>query len=332
MGEMVCAKMEDYEKIQRFLEDAYGHSYNLFPNAYPMVWRKETTDYRHIYLIREEKRIVSLVRFFPLDLILGPVSVKVAGIGGVSTLPSARGKGYMNQLMKHAVARMKEEGFPVSILWGDRHRYQTFGYENAGKTLNLTITQRGLHKAGVKPVFPQRYFGQEDLLVKIIAAYEKNPYRKIRAKKEYTLLYQKPGLLLFSAGDDKNFGYLALSGESGRNGCVEFGGSAPTILEIAGYVMERFGLFSLNFFFPEKSVIPEPILQAASEWTMTSSGMVKIVELEKTLSLFTAQSEKGKIPDIASLKTLTETEQTSVLFGTLSESPFNIFFWPLDHI
>ena len=332
MEKTLSAEPKDYEEIQRFLEDAYGHSYNYFPNTYPTVWRKETTDYHHIYLIREEERIVGLVRLFPLDLTLGPVSVKVAGIGGVATSPSVRGKGYMNQLMKYATARMKEEGFPVSILGGDRHRYQTFGYENAGKTLNLTITQRGLHKAGVKPVFPQRYFGQEDLLVKIIAAYEKNHYRKIRTKEEYTLLYQKPGLLLFSAGDDKDFGYLALSGELGRNGCVEFGGSAPTILGIAEYVMGHFGLSFLNFFFPEKSVIPEPILQSASEWNITSSTMLKIVNLEKTVSLFAAQSEKGKIPDIASLKTITETEQVSALFGTLPGSPFNIFLWLLDHV
>jgi len=332
MEKILGAEPKDYEEIQRVLEDAYGHSYNYFPNACPTVWRKETTDYRHTYLIREEKKIVSLIRLFPLDLILGPISVKAAGIGGVASSPSARGKGYMNQLMNYAAARMKKEGFPISVLWGDRHRYRAFGYENAGKTLNLTITQRGLHKAGVKPVFPQKYSGQENLLVKIIAAYEKNHYRKIRTKEGYALLYQKPGLLLFFAGDDKNFGYLALSDKSGRNSCVEFGGSAPTILGIAGYAMERFGLSSLNFFFPEKSIIPEPILQAASEWNIAFSAMLKIVDLEKTISLFTAQSEKGKIPDIYSLKTLPETEQVSVLFGILLESPFNIFLWPLDYI
>lgn len=332
MEKILCAQPKDYEEIQRFLEDAYGHSYNAFPNMYPAVWRKETTDYRHIYLIREEGNIVSLIRLFPLNLILGTVSVKVAGIGGVATSPSVRGKGYMNLLMEHAITRMKEEDFPISILWGDRHRYRTFGYENAGKTINLTVTRRSLHKSGVKPVSPQRYSGQKNLLAKIIAIYEKNPYCKIRTKEEYTLLYQKPGLLLFSAGEGNNFGYLALSGEFAVNGCVEFGGCALTILEIAGYVTERFDLSSLNFSFPEKSVIPAPILQAASGWTTTSSGMVKIVNLEKTISLFAAQSEKGKIPDLTYLKTLSETEQVSTLFGTFPDSHFNIFLWPLDHI
>ncbi|MFH2067848.1 MAG: GNAT family N-acetyltransferase [Candidatus Omnitrophota bacterium] len=332
MEKIVGAETKDYEEIQRFLEDAYGHSRNFFPNTYPAVWQGDTTNYQHVCLIRDEGKIVSLVRLFPLDLALGPVSVKVAGIGSVSTSPSVRGKGLMNRLMEHAIARMKEESFPISILGGDRHRYQAFGYENAGKTLNFTINQRGLRKTGVKPVFPQRYSGQEGLLVKIIAAYEKNYYRKIRTKEEYALLYQKPGLLLFSAGEDTDFGYLALSGESGRNGCVEFGGSARTIMGIAGYVMERFSLSSLTFFFPEKSVIPEPILQTASEWNITSSTMLKIVDPEKTVYLFAPQSEKGKIPDSASLKTLTEVEQVSALFGTLSESPFNIFIWPLDRI
>jgi len=332
LEKILSAEPKDYEEIQRFLEDAYGHSYNYFPNAYPTVWRKETTDYRHTYLIREEKKIVSLVRLFPLDLILGPISVKAAGIGGVASSPSARGKGYMNQLMKYAAARMKEEGFPISVLGGDRHRYQAFGYENAGKTLNLTITQRGFRKAGLKSIIPERYQGEKDLLTKIITSYENHPYRKVRTKEEYVSLYQKPGLLLFCADNGCDFGYLVLSDKSGRNSCVEFGGNSVTILGIAGYAMERFGLSSLNFFFPEKSIIPEPILQAASEWNITSSTMLKIVDLENTVSLFTAQSEKGKIPDIYSLKTLTETEQVSALFGTFPGSPFNIFLWPLDHI
>ncbi len=332
MKKILSAEPKDYEEIQRFLEDAYGHSYNAFSDRYPTVWRKETTDYRHIYLIREEGKIVSLVRLFPLDLILGPVSVKVAGIGGVATSPSVRGKGYMNQLMEHAIARMKKEGFSVSILGGDRHRYRTFGYENAGRTINLTVNRRGLNKTGVNPVFPQRYSGEKALPAKIIDAYEKNHYRKLRTKEEHALLYRKPGLLLFSAGEEKKFGYLALSGEFGRNGCVEFGGSALTIMGIAAYLMERFSIPSLNFFFPEKSAIPTPILQAASNWTIHSSGMVKIVDLEKTVSLFAPQSKKGEIPDIASLKTLPETEQVSALFGALSESPFNIFIWPLDLI
>lgn len=332
MDKILISEPNDYEEIQRFLEDAYGHSYNAFLNMYPTAWQKETTDYRHIYLIKEAGSIVSLVRLFPLNLILGTIPVKVAGIGNVATSPSVRGKGYMNQLMEHAIAKMKEEDFPVSILWGDRHRYRTFGYENAGKTINLTVTRRSLHKSGVKPVSPQRYSGQKNLLAKIIAIYEKNPYCKIRTKEEYTLLYQKPGLLLFSAGDDKDFGYLALSDEHNDNVCVEFGGCALTILKIAGYIMERFELSSLKFSFPEKSVIPEPILQAASDWTITSSGMVKIINLEKTISLFAAQSEKGKIPDLTYLKTLSETEQVSTLFGTFPDSHFNIFLWPLDHI
>ena len=113
---------------------------------------------------------------------------------------------------------------------------------------------------------------------------------------------------------------------------MEFGGCGSTILGIAAYLMERFSLPSLNFFFPEKSALPEQILQAASGWTINSSEMIKIVDLEKTVSLFAPQSEKEKIPDITSLKALPETERVAALFGALSESPFNIFIWPLDLI
>ncbi|MFH0796123.1 MAG: GNAT family N-acetyltransferase [Candidatus Omnitrophota bacterium] len=332
MEKISQAKAEDYEEIQRLLEDAYGHTHNYFSAAYPAVWRKETTDFQHTYLIREGDGIASLVRVFSLDLILGKSRVKAGGIGGVATSPSIRGKGYMSQLMNHAIDQMKEEGFPVSILGGDRHRYRSFGYENAGKTLRLTVTRRGLDKAGIKPIFPQRYFGEPDLLRQIIIAYQQHPYRRKRAEEEYRLIYRKSGLLLFCSGKDQDFGYLALSGEGGREGVVEFGGNAGTILGITRYVMERFGDTPLTFFFPERSAVPEPILKSASDWNVVSTWMLKIIDLEKTISVFLPQTGGSAKPDLAALKFLPEPAQVEALFGTLSGSPFNFFLWPLDCI
>ena len=332
MEKISQARPEDYEEIQRLLEDAYGHTHNYFSTTYPAVWRKETTDFKHTYLIREGDCIASLVRVFPLDLILGKSRVKAGGIGGVATSPSIRGKGYMSQLMNHAIEKMKEEDFPISVLGGDRHRYRNFGYENAGKTLRLTVSRRGLEKSGIKPVFPRRYFGEPDLLRQVIIAYEQHPYRRKRIEEEYRLIYQKPGLLLFCSGEGQDFGYLALSGECGREGVVEFGGNALTILGITRYVMERFGDTPLTLFFPGRSAVPEPIFQSASDWSVVSTWMLKILDLEKTVSVFLLQTGGTAKPDLAALKSLPEPARVEALFGTLSGSPFNLFLWPLDCI
>ncbi|HOL22129.1 MAG TPA: GNAT family N-acetyltransferase, partial [bacterium] len=81
---IVRARPSEYDRIQRFLEDVYGHGFNYFPSAYPSVWERENTDFRNIFVIREDKKIVSLVRIFPLNTVQGGVDVDLAGIGAVS--------------------------------------------------------------------------------------------------------------------------------------------------------------------------------------------------------------------------------------------------------
>jgi len=95
MVRIVRPKPSEYEGLQRFLEDVYGHSFNFFPSAYPSVWKKENTDFKNIFVIKEKNKIVSLVRIFPLRTIQNGVEMNLAGIGAVSTLYSHRGKGYM---------------------------------------------------------------------------------------------------------------------------------------------------------------------------------------------------------------------------------------------
>lgn len=322
------ARPDEYEKILRFLCDAYGGTPEVFSQGYPTVWREETTDFRHIYLICDGDEILSLVRVFPLDMVLGGAKVKVGAIGAVGTLPAARGKGCMSRLMNHAISRMKSEGMCVSILWGYRHRYQNYGYEIAGKTFNLTVERRGLDKTGIAKVVPQTYSGQPELLEKIVAAYETHPYRSLRSQRDWGLAFQRTGVRVFCAGKGRDFGYLAIRGKAR---VMEFGGDERTVLGIADYAMEQLE-FSSVFPFPAKSAIPEAFLRAASFWSITDSGYIRVVDTARTVSLFLDQNRPAAGIDVGALERLSQIEQAEALFGTLWDSPFNIFIWPLDHV
>jgi hypothetical protein len=92
------------------------------------------------------------VGVYPLEVEIHGVRWPIAGIGGVSTLPEARGKGYMTQLLIHAVTVMREQGYVLSWLGGDRQRYNAFGWEVAGQNYELTFTRRSLDRSGVEPV------------------------------------------------------------------------------------------------------------------------------------------------------------------------------------
>ncbi|HNQ35797.1 MAG TPA: GNAT family N-acetyltransferase, partial [bacterium] len=276
----------------------------------------------------DTERIVGLVRIFPLDLRQGPVRLKAAGIGGVATRPELRGRGFMTRLMERALERMRGDGYPVSVLWGDRFRYRRFGYEQAGRTLSLRLTARSLKAAGVTPAPVRRYLGEPGWLDQVRAAYEKHPFRLRRRPGDYRLIFEKPGLFLFGGGRGQDFGYLAVTGR-GAWQPVEFGGRPETVLAVAAGVMERLGTDSLTFSMAAGSDGIEAFQSVAAGWSLSSELMAAVLDLEKTLAIFGRQNPDFK-PDPESLARLDPAGRTRALFGL--DGPYNLFVWRLDSI
>ena len=328
----ICrASKTDYLPMLRFLEDAFGRlAFNYMPLHYPWYWQENNLDYDHVYLIRENAEIVSMVRVLPLELIQGGALIRVGGIGDVGTAPARVGQGYMRQLLNHAIAQMREEQISVSILRGDQHRYQPFGYQTAGKTVMLTITSRGLEKNRIEAVSPTRFLGQNQLLSPMIQAYHAHPFHRIRTAEETRLACQHVELLLFCAGEEEQHGYLGLFNHSGAYTVAEFGGNSTTILRIMAYLMRRLGINTLEFAFPGWNWIPPAMKVAASNWKIVPTCMIKILDLEAALQWLRPQSSEPLSLAVSQLKALPEVEQVDALFGTATNSPFNIFVWPLD--
>jgi predicted GNAT family N-acyltransferase len=286
-------KLSEYDVIQRFLEDVYGHSYGYFPLAYPQVWKKQNTDgFKNTFIIKEKGNIVSLLRIFPLKTIQNGVDVNLAGIGSVSTLYSHRGKGYMTELLQHSFQEMEKQKFPLSVLGGDRHRYGNFGYENGGRVVNVTVSPRGIHRVGIKSLAAKRYGGEKDILSKMIGAYNGLSYRKRRSENDFEEIYTKPGLAVYYTGKGKDFAFIVISATESRDAgkmVFEFAGKSEMIPGILRHLSERFGFASFSLSFPDFSDVPESIISAASNWSVSPGLMIKIVNLKQTLQLFSRQ-------------------------------------------
>ncbi len=291
--ELRLLRQKEYQKTMRFLEDAYGHSSNIFAYAHPAVWGEDTWSPENISVITKDNRIVSLVRLLPLNLIVGEKRIKTGGIGGVATDPEARGKGYMAKLLHYNIKRMKEEGYSLSVLGGDRYRYGNFGWEYGGRQVNLSISSRSLNKAGIKPANRvKRYQGEEDILKKIIQVHEKQPLRVERNKKDYQLHYQKIGTTLYWAESKGNFAYIDLSGECQASQVIEWGGDERIISSIAAYLLNRFGSSSMTFPVPVSKKFPKILFELSAGWSLTIVNSVKIINLKETLKGFLPQIEE----------------------------------------
>lgn len=93
---------------------------------------------------REEGRILGMISAVTGTLKAGGESLKYGYIGTVSAHPYHRGRGIMKRLMADTLQRLREEGCHLVALGGQRQRYQHFGFEDAGASLGLNLTQASL--------------------------------------------------------------------------------------------------------------------------------------------------------------------------------------------
>ena len=114
----------DFEEALDMLNFSFGFQHpKNFETLLPALYKAEDEHMSWNWAVRENGRIRAIVGAFPLAWQLGETTLRISGIGGVSCHPRARNQGYMQQLMSHAVASMRAEGYHLSYLGGQRQRY-----------------------------------------------------------------------------------------------------------------------------------------------------------------------------------------------------------------
>lgn len=280
---------DEIEKLQRFLERCYGHCRDYFLRYHPVL-QEIAPDCSLI--LDQDGDILSHVGVYPLNLEVGPAQVMCGGIGGVASAMEHRGQGYMAQLMQASIRHMREMGWPLSVLWGDRQRYGHLGYETCGVKYILRITRRSLERAGIKPSTTVREVDKSSPVII-------ERLRQLSAAVEFGVERPKLGLLLSRPtirvfmGDE---GYLISTREhagdlnvsevvspSGREaelilGALEWALGGGADVEMAGASTERMArLFSV-----------------CNYWRMQPQGMFRIINwpqlLEASIPYLTEQA------------------------------------------
>lgn len=163
--EIRTVRAGEFDDFMRFMERAYGHSRAFFTRFYPHLYRPTPEACANCYVIEEACQIVSHVGLFPILVSAAGVALTLGGIGGVATSPQARGQGHMTRLLRHAIDEMHARGYPASWLGGDRQRYNAFGWEMAGLSVQMTFSRRSLGWHDVIPVSIEAAFPEEALPV-----------------------------------------------------------------------------------------------------------------------------------------------------------------------
>jgi predicted acetyltransferase len=118
------------QEIADLWKVSFGDSDEYIRLYFDRVYKEE-----HTLTIRENGRVISAVQMLPYEMTYCGTTVPIAYVCGACTLPSERGKGRMNRLMRQAIQVMRDRHYALTTLipasaWLFNF-YERFGYATA---------------------------------------------------------------------------------------------------------------------------------------------------------------------------------------------------------
>jgi hypothetical protein len=174
---------------------------------------------------------------------------------------------------------MRERGYPVSWLGGDRQRYNVFGWESAGHAYRLTFSQRSLQKAGIESIDIEEQLPGDAL--ETVRRFQSLPVCHVRRPYLDRQLC-KQGLRVWVADD----GYAILSGEERRHLSIlelvsASGREASMIRSLLDWTYGQDASWELSGWDRERLARLVPV---ASNWRSGGWQMHRIVNLSVLLT------------------------------------------------
>ncbi|MDD5686784.1 MAG: GNAT family N-acetyltransferase [Elusimicrobia bacterium] len=301
------------KKISFLDKSSLDSFFKLLDNAFPgegpfdRTWphacdRLEKNFKKHL-IIKDKSKVISHVGLLPMNLMVDGSIIKVGGIGQVATHTDYRGQGLMNLLLNQTIRIMKEQEYDISWLAGDRKRYNSFGWENAGMVYRFYITDRTVKNINILKNINSRdfkvkfYKGENRYLKQIRDMHVKEKFGLKRNGEEYKVLFgglKKETYL--AVKNNKVLSYITIQKFKAnvKNTKVrEYGGDIEGLKFLIKYIVEKFKLEFLTVNAPVFfSKYREVLFECSSSWEIVSSGMIKIINLESLLKKFTNQMTK----------------------------------------
>lgn len=174
----------------------------------PTIKRTTSGDRTRIDLLLDDDTSASHLSVVDLPLRVGNLVVRCGGIAGVGTDREQRNKGYARAVLEDSLAFMRQEGYPLSALFGISDFYPKFGYAPALVECSTELATRYAERASAR--FDVREARPED--VPAIAAI----YQQTRAYRTASISRDPASWRGFRRGthwDDRVGCFLVVDGE-----------------------------------------------------------------------------------------------------------------------
>ena len=155
LSEAVCLTNEDYifqhletdEDVEQdllLLRNVFGEEDQVDVFVRKLITNHPRMTLNDHFVIKHRGRIVASLNLIPQEWSIGGVTLKVAEMGCVATLPEHRHRGLIRRLTEEYHRHVADEGYDLSVIEGIPYFYRQFGYEYSlplGHELKLRLDQ-----------------------------------------------------------------------------------------------------------------------------------------------------------------------------------------------
>lgn len=268
-------RLEEADDFARFLERCFGHGFAFFGRCYPHFARADEEMAKCCLVVERDGKIISHVGTYPMEIVAGPARIFCGGIGGVATIPEGRGEGHMSRLLKASIERMREQGMTLSVLWGDRQRYGSFGWETCGLKYTLRLSRRSLGWSKIEPTEVREVEPAGPEALEAVARLHPTLAFRV-ARPRLALMLTRIGIRIFVGPD----GYAITRGETAGSPDVEevvspTGREAEIIRAVLDIVCGGAASVDLG---PCEGERTERLVAVMSSWDACDQGMFRIID------------------------------------------------------
>jgi len=180
-------------------------------------------------------------------------------IGGVATKPEYRNRGLATRLMESSIRRIDEDDGDVMFVSGGRGLYRRLGCVDAGEIYEFTVERFSAFALTESKIELRPY--QEEDIVKIVSAYQKEPVRFHRPLETFKRalhgshpvpLWIKPDVLIMTHEDEFS-GYLCVQEskkkegyEPGHGYISEYAGDRRAVISAIPALFEKYDFNALR--------------------------------------------------------------------------------------
>ena len=287
MDEPRLAHRNEFDEIMRFTDKIFRPNRKgryIVAGNYPNLYNP--SNHKRILLQRDRGQLVGCLGIHPIVHIMEEVKLNAGGIGIVGTHPKRRGEGIMTTLLNNAIARMRETGCSISVLGGDRQRYNWFGWEMGGLRHVFTLNLRHLGKPSLlerRLPLRQLQSNKSSSCRNILYAGSKRPYWVERTLRDIQPLFVRSSRHTWVCEYNGRFAYICLKGANHfpkpYNQIDEAGGDRELVLSMLRVLMSRHRVATLK---ATTGPNPDEINQfrfCCSDWQSSSDQSIKILDL-----------------------------------------------------